>query len=33
MWRKNGMPAILYAVWKIVKKFNTIEFSGGTGLY
>ncbi len=24
------MPAILYPVWKIVKNFNTIEYSGGT---
>ncbi len=24
------MPAILYALRKIVKKFNTIEYSGGT---
>jgi hypothetical protein len=30
MWRKNGMPAILYPLPKIVKKFNTIGFSGGT---
>ncbi len=26
------MPAILYPVWKIVKNFNTIEYSGGTGM-
>jgi hypothetical protein len=31
MWRKNGMPAILYPLPKIVKKFNTIVFTGGTG--
>ncbi len=31
MWRKNGMPAILYPLPKIVNKFNTIVFSGGTG--
>ena len=26
------MPAILYPLPKIVKKFNTIEYSGGTGI-
>jgi hypothetical protein len=26
------MPAILYPEWKIVKKFNTIGYSGGTGV-
>jgi len=31
MWRKNGMPVILYPLPKIVKKFNTIVFTGGTG--
>jgi hypothetical protein len=30
MWRKNGMPAILYPLPKMVKKFNTIVFTGGT---
>jgi hypothetical protein len=30
MKRKNDMPAILYPEWKIVKKFNTIGYSGGT---
>ena len=28
---KNGMPAILYPVWKVIKNFNTIVFTGGTG--
>jgi hypothetical protein len=27
---KNGMPAILYPVWKIVKNFKAIEYSGRT---
>ena len=30
MWRKYGMPAILYPLPKIVKNFNTIVFTGGT---
>jgi hypothetical protein len=32
MWRKNGMPAILYPLPKIVRKFNTIVFTGGTAM-
>jgi len=28
---KNGMPAIPHPLPKIVKKFNTIAFTGGTG--
>ena len=32
MWRKNGIPIILYSLLKIVKNFNTIEYSEGTGL-
>jgi hypothetical protein len=31
MWRKYGMPPILYPLPKIVKNFNTIVFTGGTG--
>jgi hypothetical protein len=31
MKRKNDLPATLYPEWKIVKKFNTIGYSGGTG--
>jgi hypothetical protein len=30
--RKNSMPGILYSLPKIVKKFKTIEYSGGTTL-
>jgi hypothetical protein len=30
MRRKNGMPAILHRLSNIVKKLNTIEYSGGT---
>ena len=30
MWRKNGIPVILYSLSKIVKNFNTIEYSEGT---
>jgi hypothetical protein len=30
MRRRNGISAILHPSPKIVKKFNTIEYSGGT---